>query len=80
MNILEELFYGNIRPCDSPQSAEVRKSHNVVTSSVEKLLSSLPDDDLRTELNEVLDRQSELIAFSERVRLSMVSDWEYKLA
>lgn len=66
MNILAELFYGNIRPCDNPQSAEVRKKQNAATSAIEKLRNALPDEALRNELDEVLDRQSELIALSER--------------
>ena len=66
MTILEELFYGNIRPCDNLQSTEVRKKHNATTAAIEKLQSSLPDERLYNELNDVLNRQSELIALSER--------------
>ena len=30
MNILAELFYGNIRPCDNPQSAETRQKQKAM--------------------------------------------------
>ena len=31
MSILKELYYGNIRPTDEPQSVEVRKALSEVT-------------------------------------------------
>lgn len=66
MNILAELFYGNIRPCDNQQSAEVRKKQNAATSAIEKLKASIPDEALRNELDDELNYQSQLIALSER--------------
>ena len=66
MNILAELFYGNIRPCDNPQSAETRQKQKAMFAAIENLKASIPDEVLRNELDEVLNRQSELIALSER--------------
>ncbi|WP_316636797.1 hypothetical protein [uncultured Ruminococcus sp.] len=36
MNILAELFYGNIRPCDNPQSAETRQKQKAMFAAIEK--------------------------------------------
>lgn len=43
MNVIEELYYGNIRPTDEPQSVEVRKALSEVTEIEEALGESLID-------------------------------------
>ena len=66
MNTLENLFFGNIRPCDDKQSAEVRRKQNEMTDTIEKLKAATPDKHLREQIDAAFDRQPELIALSER--------------
>lgn len=66
MNTLTELFYGNIRPCDDPQSAEVRKKQKAMFDAIDKLKASTSDEQLREQIDAVFDCQPELIALSER--------------
>ncbi len=66
MTVLEDLFYGNIQPCDNKQSAEVRRKLSVMTAAEEKLIETIPDDVQRTEVLEMFNKQIELIALCER--------------
>ena len=66
MNILAELFYGNIRPCDNPQSAETRQKQKALCEAIENLKASMPDEKLKEQLNDAFNLQTELIALSDR--------------
>ena len=66
MTLLEDLYYGNIQPCEYEQSAEARRKLSAMTTVTEKLKDMMPDDGLRTEVDKVFDKQTELIALCER--------------
>lgn len=66
MNILAELFYGNIRPCDEKQSAEVIRKQNAMCEAIEKLKASMPNEQLKEKVDETFDLQTELISLSDR--------------
>ena len=66
MNILAELFYGNIRPCDNPQSAETRQKQKAMFAAIEELKSSMPDEQLKAQVDETFALQTELISLSNR--------------
>lgn len=66
MNILAELFYGNIRPCDNPQSAETRQKQKAMFAAIEKLKASMPDEQLKEKIDETFNLQTELISLSDR--------------
>lgn len=57
MNILAELFYGNIRLCDNPQSAETRQKQKAMFAAIEKL---------KEQLDDAFNLQAELISLSDR--------------
>lgn len=66
MTVLENLYYGNIQPCDNKQSAEVRRKLSAMTAAEEKLMEDIPDNAIRTEVLEAFNKQTELIALCER--------------
>lgn len=66
MNILAELFYGNIRPCDNPQSAETRQKQKAMFAAIENLKASLPDEKLKEQVDDAFNLQTELISLSDR--------------
>ena len=66
MTVLEDLYYGNIQPCDYLQSAEVRRKLSAMTAAEEKLKAAMPDDALRTKVEKAFEKQTELIALCER--------------
>ena len=66
MTLLEGFFFGNIQPCEYKQSAEVKRKLADMTSTAEKLKGNISDDHQRTEIDKVFDKQTELIALSER--------------
>lgn len=66
MNILAELFYGNIRPCDEKQSAEVRRKQKAMCEAIENLKASMPDEEIKERIDETFNLQTELISLSER--------------
>ena len=66
MNILSELFYGNIRPCDNPQSAETRQKQKAMFAAIENLKASLPDELLKEQVDDAFNLQTELISLSDR--------------
>ena len=66
MNMLAELFYGNIRPCDNPQSAETRQKQKAMFAAIENLKASLPDEKLKEQVDDAFNLQTELISLSDR--------------
>ena len=66
MNILAELFYGNIRPCDNPQSTETRQKQKALFAAIEKLKASMPDEQLKAQIDETFALEAELISLSDR--------------
>ena len=66
MNILAELFYGNIRPCDNPQSAETWQKQKAMFAAIENLKASLPDELLKEQVDDAFNLQTELISLSDR--------------
>ena len=66
MAVLEDLFYGNIQPCDNKQSAETRRKLSAMNAAEEKLMEDIPDNAIRAEVLEAFDKQTELIALCER--------------
>ena len=66
MNILAELFYGNIRPCDNPQSAETRQKQKAMFAAIENLKASMPDEQLKEKVDETFNLQTEIISLSDR--------------
>ena len=66
MTVLEELFYGNIQPCDNKQSAEVRRKTSAMNATEKKLMEDIADNAIRAEVLEAFNKQTELIALCER--------------
>ena len=64
--VLENLYYGNIQPCDIEQSAEVRRKLSAMTATEEKLKEVMPDDELRAQVENAFKKQTEFIALCER--------------
>ena len=66
MTVLVSFFFGNIQPCEYKQSAEVRRKLSDLTITAEKLKGNISNNHQRTEIDKVFDKQTELIALSER--------------
>ena len=66
MSVIEELYYGNIRPTDEPQSVETRKALSEVTELEEALGESLTDKWQKEKIAELSERYSKLITLTER--------------
>jgi len=66
MTVLKDLYYGNIQPCDSKQSTEVRRKISAMNATEEKLMEDIPDNAIRAEVLEAFNKQTELIALCER--------------
>lgn len=66
MTVLEDLFYGNIQPCNNKQSAEVRRKLSAMTAAEEKLMEAISDGARRAEVLEMFNKQTELITLCER--------------
>ena len=66
MSILEELYYGNIRPTDEPQSSEVKKALSEVVKMEEALGESLTDKGQKEKISELSERYNKLITLTER--------------
>lgn len=66
MTLLEDLYYGNIQPCEYEQSAEVRWKLSDMTDLAGIMREAMPDDHLRSEIERVFNKQTELIALCER--------------
>ena len=66
MAVLEDLFCGNIQPCNNKQSAEVRRKLSAMNAAEEKLMEAISDDAQRAEVLEMFNKQTELITLCER--------------
>ena len=66
MTLLEDMYYGNIQPCEYEQSAEVRRKLSALTTTTEKLKDKMPYDSLRADVDKAINKQTELIALCER--------------
>lgn len=66
MTVLEDLYYGNLQPCDVKQSAEVRRKLSAMTAAEEKLTAAMPNDILSNKVVDAFNMQTELIALCER--------------
>ena len=66
MSILKELYYGNIRPTDAPQSDDVKKALSEVVKIEEALGESLTDKVQKEKISELSERYSKLITLTER--------------
>ena len=66
MSILEEIYYGNIRPTDEPQSDDVKKALSEVVKIEEALGESLTDKVQKEKISELSERYSKLITLTER--------------
>lgn len=51
MSIFEELYYGNVRPTDEPQSDGVKKALSEVVKMEEALGESLTDKGQKEKIN-----------------------------
>ena len=65
MSVIEELYYGNIRPTDEPQSVETRKALSEITELEEALGESLTDK-WQKKIAELSERYNKLITLTER--------------
>ena len=66
MTTLESFYFGNINPSDYRQSAEVRKKLSAMTALIEELSSLLEKDQQKEKLEQLAEKQTELIALAER--------------
>ncbi len=66
MNVIEELYYGNIRPTDEPQSDEAKRALSEVLKTEEALGESLTDKWQKEKIAELSERYSKLITLTER--------------
>ena len=66
MSILEELYYGNIRPTDEPQSDDVKKALSEVVKIEEALGENLANMGKKEKIAELSERYSKLITLTER--------------
>ena len=66
MTTLENFYFGNINPSDYRQSAEVRKKLSTMTALTEELSSLLEKDQQKEKISRLAEKQTELIALSER--------------
>ena len=66
MSILKELYYGNVRPTDEPQSDEAKRVLCEVVKMEEALGESLIDKGQKEKISELSERYSKLITLTER--------------
>ena len=66
MSVIKELYYGNIRPTNEPQSGEVKKALSEVVKMEEALCESLIDKGQKEKISELSERYSKLITLTER--------------
>lgn len=65
MSILKELYYGNVRPTDKPQSDDVKKALSEVVKMEEALGESLIDKGQKEKISELSERYNKLITLTE---------------
>ena len=66
MSVIEELYYGNIRPTDAPQSDDVKKALSKVVKTEIALGEILTDKGQKEKISELSERYSKLITLTER--------------
>ena len=66
MSILEEIYYGNIRPTDEPQSNDVKKALSEVVKIEEALGENLANKGQKEKISELSERYNKLITLTER--------------
>ena len=66
MSILKELYYGNVRPTDAPQSDDVKKALSEVVKMEEALGEILTDKGQKEKIAELSERYNMLITLTER--------------
>lgn len=66
MSILEEVYYGNIRPTDEPQSDDVKKALSEVLHMEGALGEILSDKGQKEIISKLSERYNKLIALTER--------------
>ena len=66
MTTLEDFYFGNINPSDYKQSNEVHKKLSAMTDLIEELSSLFENDRQKEKIDQLTDKQTELIALSER--------------
>ena len=66
MTTLEDFYFGNITPSEYKQSKEVRKKLSAMTDLIEELSTLFENDRQKEKIDQLADKQTELIALSER--------------
>ena len=66
MTTLEDFYFGNITPSEYKQSNEVRKKLSAMTDLIEELSTLFENDRQKEKIDQLADKQTELIALSER--------------
>jgi len=65
MTALEDFYFGNINPSEYKQSKDTGKKLSEMTDLIEEL-STLFENDRQKKIDQLADKQTELIALSER--------------
>ena len=66
MTTLEDFYFGNITPSEYKQSNEVCKKLSAMTDLIEELSTLFENDRQKEKIDQLADKQTELIALSER--------------
>ncbi len=66
MTTLEDFYFGNVNPSEYEQSNEVRKKLSAMTDLIEELSTLFENDRKKEKIEQLADKQTELIALSER--------------
>ena len=66
MTTLENFYFGNVNPSEYEQSNEVRKKLSAMTDLIEELSTLFENDRQKEKIDQLADKQTELIALSER--------------
>ena len=66
MTTLEDFYFGNVNPSEYEQSNEVRKKLSAMTDLIEELSTLFENDRQKEKIEQLADKQTELIALSER--------------
>ena len=66
MTTLENFYFGNVNPSEYKQSNEVRKKLSAMTDLIEELSTLFENDRQKEKIEQLADKQTELIALSER--------------
>ena len=66
MTTLENFYFANINPSEYKQSNEVRKKLSAMTDLIEELSTLFENDRQKEKIDQIADKQTELISLSER--------------